>query len=257
MRRLISDLCFVAALLLGIVVAAQAQFNSFPPGAFSNKAARDPAVAGGNLTVLDGSAQGSTVVAGTTVSVTLSTTSSNDKIVVSVLYNSVNTAFPVFAISDTAGLTWGSVRGFAVSGINNAFGLLEYVATSASPLTNDVITVTISATTYTFAVASAFGISGANTFDANGSLPSTLAGIGTSDPVTYSTSSANDFIFVLFRMNSQTNPTAGAGWTQIIGANFQLLEYKKVTAAQTTQTATIATGVGDANGGIVDAIVSN
>lgn len=46
MRRLFSDLRFVAALLLGIVVAAQAQFNSFPPGVFSNKAALDPAAGG-------------------------------------------------------------------------------------------------------------------------------------------------------------------------------------------------------------------
>lgn len=47
MRRMISDLCFVAALLLGIVCAAQAQFNSFPPGVFTGRAALDASGGGG------------------------------------------------------------------------------------------------------------------------------------------------------------------------------------------------------------------
>lgn len=51
MRRLISDLCFTTALLLGIVVAAQAQFNSFPPGVFTGRAALAPAPGGGGGTV--------------------------------------------------------------------------------------------------------------------------------------------------------------------------------------------------------------
>lgn len=51
MRRLVSDLCFTAALLLGIVCAAQAQFNNFPPGVFTGRAALDPAPGGGTPTV--------------------------------------------------------------------------------------------------------------------------------------------------------------------------------------------------------------
>lgn len=47
MRRLLSDLSFVAALLLGIVCAAQAQFQSFPPGVFTGRAALDAASGGG------------------------------------------------------------------------------------------------------------------------------------------------------------------------------------------------------------------
>lgn len=47
MRRLVSDLCFTAALLIGIVCAAQAQFNNFPPGVFSGRAALDAAPSGG------------------------------------------------------------------------------------------------------------------------------------------------------------------------------------------------------------------
>jgi hypothetical protein len=47
MRRIVSDLCFVAALLLGIVCVAQAQYNSFPPGVFNSREALDPAGGGG------------------------------------------------------------------------------------------------------------------------------------------------------------------------------------------------------------------
>jgi hypothetical protein len=51
MRRIISDLCLVAALLLGIVFTAQAQFNSFPPGTFTSRSALDAAGGGGGNTV--------------------------------------------------------------------------------------------------------------------------------------------------------------------------------------------------------------
>lgn len=54
MRRLVSDLCFVTATwLLLILVAVQephAQFNSFPPGTFTSRAALDAAPAAGGCT---------------------------------------------------------------------------------------------------------------------------------------------------------------------------------------------------------------
>lgn len=53
MRRAVSDMCFVAALLLGIVCAAQAQFNSFPLGIFNGRAALDAASGGTHQVVFD------------------------------------------------------------------------------------------------------------------------------------------------------------------------------------------------------------
>ena len=48
MRRLISDTCLFVLLPIWLLLGvAQAQFNSFPPGVFNNKAALDPASGGG------------------------------------------------------------------------------------------------------------------------------------------------------------------------------------------------------------------
>jgi hypothetical protein len=50
MRRVIIDICFVAASLLFVLVcASNAQFNSFPPGTFNNRAALYPGAGGGGF----------------------------------------------------------------------------------------------------------------------------------------------------------------------------------------------------------------
>jgi hypothetical protein len=71
---------------------------------------------------------------------------------------------------------------------------------------------------------------------------------------TISTSNAADLLLVGYRFATQTAPTAGSGWTQVSGANNQLLEYLNVTATQSNLTPPIGVGNNGQNGGIGDAI---
>lgn len=237
-----------------------AGFQCFAQVSSTHAGLGKPAAGGPNLTALDGSAQGTNPASmATSVVVTLTTANTNDIIVLSIEANNFSgagNALTVTSIVDTAGLTWTSR---AISYNDVAFPIFEYYAISASALTADIITITFNNTTNFGIEATAFGISGANTttkFDSNGSLP--VAPLtGPFDPLTYSTSNANDFIISHFRMASTANPTQGAGWTKIIGANFQLVQYRTVSATQASQPAAIGTGVGDSNGGIVDAFISN
>jgi hypothetical protein len=199
---------------------------------------------------LDGSAQGPLGSGNTTCTVTLTTTNANDLIVVSLVSNDSNPSQTVTVTG--AGLTW-SQRLDQNTGSTSQH-IRMFTAVAASPLSAQVITCTIGTGVYSFGVASAFGISGANTgspFDAHSGLP---VG-GTSDPLSISTTSSKDFIIGMFRMGATSSPTAGSGWTTIIGANNQLVEYQIVSSPQTSLSVTIGTGVGDSNAGIADAIV--
>ncbi len=100
-----------------------------------------------------------------------------------------------------------------------------------------------------------FGVSGADTvaiWDANAALPDTG---GTGDR-SITTSSADCFLIGSYRFQSTASPTQGTGWTKISGADFQLTEYKIVSATQSGTDVAIGTGSGDNNAGIGDAIVS-
>jgi hypothetical protein len=77
-----------------------------------------------------------------------------------------------------------------------------------------------------------------------------------SGDITLSTSNASDFILGAYRFSSTPSPTAGAGWTQISGADGQLVEYKIVSAVQSKLDIVIGTGSGNDNAGIGDAIMS-
>jgi hypothetical protein len=125
------------------------------------------------------------------------------------------------------------------------------VALAAGTLSAQTITVTV--TSATFNTIDIFAVNGAKTsapFDVNGSLPA----ISATDPVSVSTTAANTMILAAFR-NSAGSSTAGTGFTLIGGADFQLTEYKIVSAAQTGLSVTMGTGAGTSNGAIGDAIV--
>jgi hypothetical protein len=131
---------------------------------------------------------------------------------------------------------------------------LEYWTGYASGTFSSAITVTYAASPG-FNAVHAFGISGAPSssyFDTNAGLPNN--GTPTGDPRSVSTDTADTFIVGLFKMNSQANPTAGAGFTKIFGQDFQLTEYQIVAATQSALSVPITTGVGDAYYGIGDAI---
>jgi hypothetical protein len=104
-----------------------------------------------------------------------------------------------------------------------------------------------------FIAAGVVGIVGCNTsspFDGS-------AVVGTSDPLTISTSHTNTIVLGGFRMSSTAAPTAGSGYTQLGNGFYTLNEYQTFTSTQSGLSVTIGTGAGNANGAIADAIVLN
>lgn len=188
---------------------------------------------------IEGANQGSTG-SGTTCTVAITTSNSNDVIVVFSLSN----GFGVSSVSG-GGLTW-HLR-YNNTGANP---IGEYYAVAASPLSAVTITVTYSGSS-SYCVVTAFGISGADTttiFDPSGSLPSYSA----TDPGSCTTTNAQDIIFAGFRTNSGSN--SGSGWTAVLAyLNFQLVEYKIVSTTQSALSATLASP-GASNGVICDAV---
>jgi hypothetical protein len=142
-----------------------------------------------------------------TTSTTISLTTTNPQDVIMVCVTTTNwfqgTAYSppvVTGIKDSAGLTWTMRAGVTASPAGTiGWRVEEWTAIAASPLSNDAITVSLSANSYTDL--DAFGISGANTatpFDS--SHPSATSGVGvngaTSSVATtlITTSNANDMI---------------------------------------------------------------
>lgn len=177
-------------------------------------------------------------------SVKLTTSNTNDVIIVDVVENSTAVA----SIADSAGLAW---HQRAVAG-SSSYPIYEYYAIAPSALTNDQITAFFSGTA-SYADINAFGISGADTsapFDASVAAPSTLA------PSTgsISTGNTNDLIFAGYRFASNGTPTAGNSWTAInASGGYYLSEYKVVSTAQNGLSAPASSS--DQNGGIIDAVV--
>jgi hypothetical protein len=119
--------------------------------------------------------------------------------------------------------------------------------------------ITVNRSGSSFICVHAFGINGApssNWFDTNAAVPTT----GATDPLSISTDTADTFIIGTYRMASTANPTAGTGFTVIAGDtgsnHYMLTEYKIVSSTQSSLSVPIGTGSGDANGGIVSAVVS-
>lgn len=184
---------------------------------------------------------------GTTASVTLTTTQTNELIVVQFVGN---TCTPT-SIADTSSLTWTARTGQPFT-LGSGQLVYYWTAPAAAALTSDVITLTCGAG-YSFSAMVAYGVAGYKTsgaFDSGG--PQSL----TSDPVSITT--ANQFTMVTgaFAVNTST-PTAGAGYTQIGNTNsdFALFEYKIVNSAG-VNSVTLGTGAGASHGGVADAIVS-
>jgi hypothetical protein len=73
------------------------------------------------------------------------------------------------------------------------------------------------------------------------------------DPVTITTNGADRMVLAFFRESSASDPTAGAGFTKISGADYALSEYQIVPSA-TTVNCTQTTGAGSASGCIATAI---
>lgn len=189
--------------------------------------------AASNLITLDGSV--ANTGSGTTSTPSLTTTKTNDYIVLCIQVNGSG----VSTITDTAGLTWTQVS--LVSSGGNSY---VYRAFSSGILTSNVITITFTGSsaffsTVTFALN---GTLGASALDVNGTLPGTTT---TSTPLTLTTSNANDLLFASYALNTGTGTAdTGNGWTLVPGSggNFMAVEYKLVTATQSAFSAGLATG---------------
>jgi hypothetical protein len=196
---------------------------------------------------LDGQVHGN-ITSGGTISLPLTTKNANDVIIAVVTVNnttvaSIKSAHLNFTLRK---------RAQAANGLPDYLEVWYAVASVA--LSSETVTVTLNSTT-NYCTVDIFGIGGANTstiFDGNSSLPAAV----TSGDIKLSTSNAKNFVLGAYRMSATVNPTAGAGWTQISGANYQLVQYQIVSAAQSNLDVAIGTGSGGDNAGIGDAIMS-
>ena len=173
--------------------------------------------------------------------VALTTSNSNDIICVVATVNGA----PVTSVT-ASGLTF-TKR--ANAGTTSAFQIELWTAVATSPLT--ALTITTTQTSSAFITVDVFGISGADTstiFDANAALPSEVS----SGNPSISTDTADTFCLGCMR-GTGGSPVAGAGWTAISAADYQVTEYQIVSSTQSglSVTATSTTP----NGGIGDAII--
>lgn len=191
------------------------------------------------------------------VSASLTTSSSNDVIILSA--GTSSPAASVSSIVDSASLAW---THRATETGPTSVEMEEWYAVASSPLTSDSITVSWSGSgDNTF---EAFAISGADIsspFDPNPALPAVATGTGNNPSVTISTSNANDIVFGLLANEHQSafchTETTGGGFTDTGAAQSCALgsgssqnsdqEYRIVTSTQTNLAASFTTSNGGSN----------
>ncbi len=169
---------------------------------------------------LDGSVH-KNITSGSSTTVTLTTTVAG----VVVLASTTNGS-PLTSVSSSNTTGWAQRAGQA--------GDLElWYGVSAGALVGEVITVTWSGAT-SYSTLDVFGVGGSDTtsiWDPNGALPSSA----TNPPIpavgSITTTNANDFLIAISR-GGTGSPTADTGWTAVSGADFQLVQYKIVSATQ-------------------------
>jgi hypothetical protein len=183
----------------------------------------------------------------------ISTTNENDLIVVDIESNAAR-------VTGVSSPSLGSFTARANISDGNE-NIARYYAVASSPLSSEVITV-VTNTGVNFVSIIAYAISNANIsspFDA-AVVTGLTSGAGGVDPLSITTSHPQAMIIGTYREHSTANTTgdAGAGYTQI-GANpagYMLTEYRVVGPGTYSVNQTGAAS-GDANGGIIDAIVAS
>lgn len=194
---------------------------------------------------LDGSAHNNSGGA-SSLGASLTTTNTNDIIIAVATVN----GGPVTSVSG-GGLTWAKKASGTSDGGSSQFLELWY-AVAAGTLSGT--TITVNQTSSSYITIDVFAISGADTATIWDGAAVTGSGAGC-DPLSISTTNANAFIIGAYRENSASNPTEGAGFTKISGADFQLAEYKVVSSTQSGLSVTQGTGAGTANAGIAVAVI--
>lgn len=197
---------------------------------------------------IDGTPAHKNITTGSSTTITLTSTSNtNDIIGMAFTINGTN----VSSISSSNTTGWALRKRQIQSGSN---GCELWWGKAAGTLSSETFTVNLAGATG-FCTIDVFAISGGDTtniWDSNAALPNGSAGTTAS----YTTTNANDMLIGVFRMGSGASPTAAAGWTAIngsAGADFQLVQYKVVSATQSGLTAT--SGSGTPNACIGDAIL--
>ena len=213
---------------------------------------------------LDGSGYTSSGNPGTTITAALTTTQSNDVIIV-IAYgqNSATNSFRTPSVSDTSGLSWTARSSLEEDGNTGDNGYKSsysqiFYAIASSTLSSDSIKVTWSSAPTAGATIQVFGISGANTsspFDTNSGLPA-WASPGAWASV--STSSANDFIYGFENTASTQTPTTGSGWSSITSGvtnSYLAAEYQVVSSTQSSLSVSFSNAASDTNVDWGDAVV--
>lgn len=205
--------------------------------------------------------------------VTLSTTLTNDIIVVLGSCESAGGAVSVSSVSG-GGLTWAR-RGttFQYSNATPGGHIDVFWALAPSALSSTVITLTLSGTTDDCS-AVAFGVNGANTttpWDTNVSIPATASSAGSATPSVggVSTTSANTMLLGFFGQGNgaaPTSPTAGTGYALVDPTNGcapngsgsfssnACVQFQVVSSTQASVTVAFGSSVGGPQGIIADAI---
>lgn len=170
-----------------------------------------------NNLVVDGSVSSFTFTSGA-VTATLSTTKTNDIIVVFAAGINGSSTSSVTSITDTAGLTWAKR-----TGVNHASCFELWWAYSAGILTNDVITVNFA--NATTGRVTAFGVNGVTAanysapFDTNAAVPATTYSSGTANTQTISTTATNTLVISAIRGSAGIGTvTRPGGFTQVVAA---------------------------------------
>jgi hypothetical protein len=195
---------------------------------------------------IDGAVHGTGSAA--TFPVTLTTTQTNDYIMVCVLSNGA----PVVSV---VGSTLGSFTQLGHTfRPSSPFGEEIWGKFSSGILSSE--TITVNTTSSGTIVVDAFGVSGSGqtslVMDAGG--PQVIAG-NPADPVSITTVNANTMVIGAFSLQSGPGNTAGAGFTLVSATDFAVAEYKVLSATATTSVALGTPGASD--GGVAVAIVAS
>jgi hypothetical protein len=76
-----------------------------------------------------------------------------------------------------------------------------------------------------------------------------------SDPISITTTNANDTAFVVYKMGGTSDPTTGSGgFTQVAASGSFMYFGYRILSATGTYTPTMSTGAGDANGALIHAL---
>jgi len=176
---------------------------------------------------------------GSTPSVSLTTSNTNDVIIVLVSTSVTSGLPPTVTSISSPHVSWkSSARGTGGDGTTD---FEEWYGIASSALSSETITVHLSGSPADDSTIIAFGISGANTaspFDSHSGLPAWASGSGGSPSVSISTSNANDFIF---GAEVRGCPSAnGAHYSALVsdscGANYAdvYAEYQTVSSAKSS-----------------------